>query len=217
MASVVKNLFYKVGDFELHIPHWSFSSQGVTALTGVSGSGKTTLLKILSGLLPCPRFSWNLGGIEMSSLTPPERQLGVCFQDLRLFPHMTARENILFALQARSVSFKEKKEDFEDMMDFLGLGPSLDLFIESLSGGERKRVALARALILRPRFLFLDEPFSYLDEASKVRARKLTSDLVKKYSVPLLLVSHDSGDIDNLADEEFFLKEGRIYKTEKSL
>ena len=211
--SLIKNLFYKVGDFKLDIPEWSFSDKGVTGLTGVSGSGKTTVLKILCGLIPCPKLFWEFQKKNLAELPPPERHLGVCFQDLRLFPHWTARQNILFALKARGFSFWEKEKDFWEIIDFLELKKSLDLFVEDLSGGERQRTALARALILRPRLLLLDEPFSYLDEQNRERARNLTSEIIKKYSVPLLLISHDRKDIQKLASEEFYLKQGKISKT----
>ena len=210
--SLIKNLFYRVGDFQLDIPEWSFSDQGVIALTGASGSGKTTVLKILCGLLPCPDFFWSFQGENLASFSPPERRLGVCFQDLRLFPHFTAKQNILFAIKARGLNFIDRKQNFEEIIDFLELKKSLNLFVEDLSGGEKQRVALARALIVQPRFLFLDEPFSYLDESTRKKARHLSIEIVKKYSVPLLLVSHDRADIKNLADEEFYLEKGKIYK-----
>ena len=210
--SLVKNLFYKVGAFKLDIPEWSFSDKGVTGLTGASGSGKSTVLKILCGLIPCPNLFWEFRGQNLAALSPPERKLGVCFQDLRLFPHWTARQNILFAIRARGFSFLEKKRDFEEMLDFLELKKSLDLSVEDLSGGERQRVALARALILRPRLLLLDEPFSFLDESNRKRARTLSIEIIKRYSVPLLLISHDREDMKSLADEEFCLRQGKIYK-----
>ena len=213
--SLIKNLIYKVGEFELNIHEWSFLDQGVIALTGASGSGKTTILKILCGLLPCPQLFWEFQGKNLAVLTPPERRLGVCFQDLRLFPHLSAKQNIVFAIRARGFSFSDKKKDFDEIISFLELEKSLDLFIEDLSGGEKQRVALARALIVRPHFLFLDEPFSYLDETIRKKARLLTTEIVQRYSIPLLLVSHDKEDIKGLADEEFYLENGKIHKKEK--
>lgn len=210
--SEVKNLYYRVGNFELNIPHWSFKDEGISTLTGVSGSGKSTIIKILCGLIPCPSLYWEFRGQDMALLSPPERNLGVCFQDLRLFPHLSAQENILFALTARGFSLKEKQKDFEDIVNFLELKKCLDLFIEELSGGEKQRTALARALIVKPKLLFLDEPFSYLDKGNKEKARFLTKELVKQYALPLLLVSHDLEDIQALSSEQFVLEKGNIFK-----
>lgn len=210
--SLIKNLFYTIADFKLNIPEWSFSDEGLIALTGASGSGKTTIVKILCGLIPCSQLSWNLQGINLAELPPPERNLGVCFQDLRLFPHLTAKQNILFAIQAKNIPFQKVKQHFEEMMDLLELNKSLNLFSEDLSGGEKQRVALARALIVQPRFLFLDEPFSSLDETNRKKAQKLTVQIVKKYSVPAILISHNRKDIENITEEEFFLEKGQIHK-----
>ena len=211
---LVKNLFYqtKEGDFELNIPEWSFSDTKISALTGPSGGGKTTLLKILCGLLPCPGLSWSLKGKEMSQIPPPERNLSVCFQDFRLFPHLSARQNILFSARAKGLSFTEIQKDFEEMIELLQLKKCLDLSIDKLSGGEKQRVALARSLIFRPDFLFLDEPFAWLDDESRSQARRLTAALFKKRSCPLLFISHNRADIEELADEEFVLQWGRIKK-----
>ena len=210
--SVIKKLFYKIGDFALDIPEWRFPDKGITILTGVSGSGKSTVLKILCGLLPCPSLVWEFKGQNLAKLSPSERKIGMCFQDLRLFPHWTARENILFALKAQGLFLKEKKKDFEEIIDFLDLKKSIDLSINHLSGGEKQRTALARALIVCPKILFLDEPFSYLDKKARKKARHLTFEIIKKYSAPLLLVSHDQEDIKDLTDESFYLDRGKIYK-----
>ena len=211
--SLIRNLFYRVGDFALNIPEWSFPDTGITAVTGISGSGKTTALQILCGLIPCPNLYWEFQGENLAELSAPERRIGVCFQDLRLFPHWTARQNIWFAIKARGFSVSDKKEDFEEIVRLLDLSNnSLDLSINDLSGGEKQRVALARALIVKPRMLFLDEPFSYLDESNKDKARSLTLRIIKKYSTPLLLVSHDRADIEGLADKEFYLEQGKVYK-----
>ena len=210
--SLIKNLFYTVADFKLDIPEWAFPDEGVTALTGASGSGKTSLLKILCGLISCPGLIWKVQGLNLANLPPPERKLGVCFQDLRLFPHLSAKQNILYPLQAKNIPFQEAQQNFEEMIELLELKKSLNLFIEDLSGGEKQRVALARALVVPPRFLFLDEPFSSLDEAQGQKALSLTAQIVKKYSVPTLLISHSRKDVESLADREFFLEKGKIHR-----
>lgn len=210
--SLIKNLHFQNGDFCLKIPEWHLPDRGTTALTGPSGVGKTTVLKILCGLLPCPGLFWEFKGEDLAPLPPHKRQLGVCFQDLRLFPHFSVKGNILFPARIKGLRFAQIQHRFEELTDLLGLTGLLDRFVEELSGGEKQRVALARALILRPRLLFLDEPFASLDEENRQKARLLTAALVKKQAVPLLLISHDRQDIKALADQEFCLKEGEIHK-----
>ena len=210
--SLIKNLFYTVKDFELHVPEWSLSDSGITALCGPSGSGKTTIIKILSGLLPSRNLEWHFKEKNLAKLSPPERKLGVLFQDLHLFPHLSARKNILFAAKARKLSFKDVQAEFESLISFLELKEKLSLFPEQLSGGEKQRVALARALISRPQFVFLDEPFSHLDESARKKARHSTAEILKKKNVPALLVSHNAEDVKELADEVVFLKKGRLLK-----
>ncbi|MCY4513357.1 MAG: ATP-binding cassette domain-containing protein [Bdellovibrionales bacterium] len=211
--SLIKKLFYIVEGFELHIPEWSLSDSGITALCGPSGGGKTTIIKILSGLLPSKNLEWHFKGKDLATLSPPERKLGVLFQDLHLFPHLSAQKNILFAAKARKLSFKDVQSEFESLISSLELKEKLSLFPEQLSGGEKQRVALARALISRPQFVFLDEPFSHLDEKTRRRARLLTAEVLKKKNIPTLLVSHNVEDVKELADEVVFLKKGRLSKS----
>ena len=208
--SLIKNLFYSVEGFELRISKWSLPDSGMTALCGPSGSGKTTIIKILCGLLSVKNLEWHFKGNDLAKFSPPERHLGVLFQDLHLFPHLSARKNILFSAKARNLSFKSVQKEFEGLVSSLGLEEKLSRFPEQLSGGEKQRVALARALINRPQFLFLDEPFSHLDEKIRNKARTLTAKILKQRNIPALLVSHNTEDVKKLADKIFFLKNGRL-------
>jgi len=187
----VKNLFYRQGNFNLNIPYKQFPEKGIILLTGSSGSGKSTFLNVLSGLLKCPSLVWNFKGQNLASLKPSQRGINYCFQDLRLFPVMTVKENIFFVLKAKKISFKQKEKDFEEIVDILNLKSCLNRSLEKLSGGEKQRTALARTLISPCEILFLDEPFSYLDERNQERARFLVKSYVKKHSLPLFLVSHE--------------------------
>src|SRR5271165_2213509 len=99
--SLVKGLVRDYDGFTLSIPTWEIPDQGITALWGPSGSGKTTAFRLLIGLEPCPGLSWTFAELDIAALPVPQRRLGVVFQTLELFPHMTARENILFAARAR--------------------------------------------------------------------------------------------------------------------
>ncbi|MCZ0932182.1 MAG: ATP-binding cassette domain-containing protein [Oligoflexia bacterium] len=208
--SIVKNLFYKQGELSLNIPKWSFLDEGIVVLTGESGGGKSTLLKVLCGLLPCPCLNWNFKGKNLAQFEPSCRGIGFCFQDLRLFPLMTARENILFAVKAKKLSVRDKKKDFEEVVESLGLANCLDLSIEKLSGGEKQRTALARTLIVSHSILFLDEPFSYLDSDNKNKARELVKKVTQRDKSPVLLVSHEKEEL--LAQQKFCLNQGQIHE-----
>ena len=207
--SVIHNLFYKQGELELKIPEWSFLDQGIVVLNGVSGSGKSTLLNILCGLLPCTQLSWSFKNNQLDKLEPSHRGIGFCFQDLRLFPLMTAKENILFALKASKRSFDKNKKYFEEIIESLTLKDCLDLSIEKLSGGEKQRTALARTLIVPHSILFLDEPFSYLDVENKDKARKLVKNISLRNKSLVLLVSHEE---EPFAEQKFSLNQGQIQK-----
>ena len=205
---IVKNLSYKQGKLSLNIPEWKLLNEGIVVLTGESGSGKSTLLNLLCGLLPCPLLSWEFKGKNLARFEPSDRGIGFCFQDLRLFPLMTAKENILFAVKARKLSMKEKKKDFEEIVESLALTTCLDLSIEKLSGGEKQRTALARTLVVSHQILFLDEPFSYLDSENKNKARKLVKKISQRNQALTLLVSHEMKE--PLAQRQFCLKQGEI-------
>ena len=208
--SSVKNLKRDYGDFCVDIPEWELSDKGITCLSGPSGSGKTTVFRLLLGLEPCPDLQWIYQGQDLARLSPPDRKIGVVFQSLELFPHMSALGNIQFAADVRGI----KGEDFKNKLEMLGATLSLmnllDRKAEKLSGGEQQRVALARALIGGPRWLFLDEPFTSLDIDLKNEARNLVRKLVDQLQVPTLLVTHDPEDIRVLSDHVVKIQSGKL-------
>ena len=108
--NTIQNLFYQQGDFCLKIPKLDLPTKGILLLTGPSGSGKSTFLNVLAGLLECPQMTWSFKNRILTQVAPPEKGINYCFQDLRLFPLMTAKENILFALKAKKIPFKEKQK-----------------------------------------------------------------------------------------------------------
>lgn len=214
--SLIANLNYNYDDFKISIPQWEIQDQGITVLWGASGSGKTTLLRILIGLEAAPSFQWEMqteqGPINLASLKVPERRLGVVFQTLDLFPHMTARENIIFAGESRKIAFDEIKRKIKSYSEILHMDSFLDREAQKLSGGEKQRTALSRALIGRPRMLLLDEPFSALDESLKNESRQLLKKIVLEEKIPVLMVTHDQRDVDVLANEVFILENGSLVK-----
>jgi ABC-type sulfate/molybdate transport systems ATPase subunit len=208
--SHVKGLIRDYEGFKVNIPSWEIADRGITALWGPSGSGKTSVFRLLIGLEPCPTLEWKFGDEDLAKLPVPERRLGVVFQSLELFPHMTAEENILFAARSRQLDPAEADARLKELTADLRLGPCIKRSAALLSGGEAQRVALARAVIAKPRFLFLDEPFSALDNELKTEARVLVRKVIVKLSIPTLLITHDENDLQTLAQTVVKIRDGRL-------
>ncbi|GIL16769.1 MAG: hypothetical protein BroJett040_05200 [Oligoflexia bacterium] len=210
--SVVRNLKYNYGDFVIDIPEMEIPDQGVTVLCGPSGSGKSSVLRLLMGLDVSLTLQWHFQNIDLAQLAVPDRRIGIVFQSYELFPHLTAKENIVFAGQARKIPKDRIKSHLQSWSEMLQLGPFLDRRAELLSGGEKQRVALARALMSEPRILFLDEPFSALDENLRDEARELVKRVVHHEKIPALLITHDERDIESLALKVIRIQNGKILK-----
>lgn len=209
--SWVRNLKHDYGDFQIDIPEWEILDSGVTALWGPSGSGKTSVFRLLLGLdRPQAGFSWEFDKIDLAQLPTPERRLGVVFQTLDLFPHMSARENIEFAARARKVPERDFHPHLEELVSVLALESCLDRRAAVLSGGEKQRVALARALIGRPRILFLDEPFSALDADLRYEARALVKRVIEREKIPTVLITHDRQDLEAFDGKVTEIRAGRL-------
>lgn len=208
--SLVENMVRSYEGFELSIPRWEIPDHGITALSGPSGAGKTTVFRMLMGLEECPGLKWTFKGEDLAQLPTPDRRLGVVFQTLELFPHMTAEENILFAARARRMDKAETAERMKALAQDLRMQGYLNRKAAVLSGGEAQRVALARAVIAKPRFLFLDEPFSSLDAELRADARAMVKRVIEHFEVPTLLITHDQQDLDALANAIVRIRDGRL-------
>jgi putative thiamine transport system ATP-binding protein len=182
-------------DLHLHIAPGT-----VHTLMGDSGSGKSSVLAAVCGTLD-PALRWEgeirLNGQRLDTLPTRARRVGILFQEDLLFSHMTVRENLLFAVPAgpqaaREALAAQALADVE-MAAFLQANPA------TLSGGQRARVSLARALLAQPQALLLDEPFSKLDASLRQRMRDLVFGLVQQRQIPALLVTHDAADVANPA------------------
>ena len=184
-------------------------------LFGPSGCGKTTVLRLLAGLeIPeqgSIRIESRLVASAGKNLIPPEnRDLGMVFQDLALWPHMTVQENLAFGLNARGVQKHEAKVRVREMLHRVGLEHRIDAKPHQLSGGEQQRVALARGLVSRPSILLMDEPLSSLDDERK---RTIASDLLglqSQLGFTLVYVTHDQAETDLLASRVCQMRDGRV-------
>ncbi len=142
------------------------------ALLGPSGCGKTTLLRIIAGFEQPDNGTVRLEGNDITHLPPGERAIGMVFQNYALFPHLTLFENVAFGLRARSVPATEIRKRVEEALNRVALSGKGLRRVTELSGGEQQRVAVARALVLRPRVLLFDEPLSNLDVALRATTRE---------------------------------------------
>jgi sulfate transport system ATP-binding protein/putative spermidine/putrescine transport system ATP-binding protein len=209
-VSLVENLFKNYGDFKIDIPSWEILDEGVTVLWGPSGSGKTSVFRLLIGLESAVNFKWTFQDYDLAKLAVPQRRLGVVFQTLDLFPHMTAEENILFAARAREIPEAQAHEKLRELAQVLQMNSFLNRPVRVLSGGEKQRVAIARALSGNPRLLLLDEPFSALDQELRHESRDLISRVIRKEKIPTLLVTHDPLDVEVLANKVSTIRQGQI-------
>jgi putative thiamine transport system ATP-binding protein len=168
----------------------------VLAVMGASGSGKSSLLAWIAGTLEAPfeaSGELRLDGTNLAALPIQQRRIGLLFQDDLLFPHMSVRDNLLFALPAGERA--KRVAAAEAALAEAGLAGFGDRLPSSLSGGQRSRVSLLRALLAEPRALLLDEPFSKLDTALRAQMREFTFTTLRERRVPVVLVTHDEADI----------------------
>ena len=188
------------------------ASHGITVLWGASGSGKTTLLQCLAGLLrpeagriACREAVW-FDAERGVCLAPERRRLGYVFQDVRLFPHLSVRSNILFGRRFRGPS----GVSFEDVVALLGLGRLLHRTPSDLSGGEKQRVAVGRALLACPELLLMDEPLTGLDRGKREEIMAYVKAIPERFGVPILYVTHSDAERRFLADRVLNLEDGKL-------
>ena len=184
-------------------------------LFGPSGCGKTTVLRLLAGLDVPEKGDIRIDGRVVASsgknLVPPEkRDLGMMFQDLALWPHMTVQQNLMFGLNARRVQKHEAKVRVRDMLRRVGLEHRNNAKPHQLSGGEQQRGALARALVSRPSILLMDEPLSSLDDERKRAIASDLLDLQSQLGFTLIYVTHDRAETDLLASRVCQMRDGRV-------
>ncbi len=203
---------HRLGAFTLEV---RFTSQGrLTAFFGPSGSGKTSLVNVIGGLIRPDR-----GRIAVDATTLTDtasgifvpmhrRRIGYVFQEGRLFPHLTVRQNLMFGRWFTPP--QERKVELETVLDLLGIGHLLHRRPGGLSGGEKQRVAIGRALLASPRLLLMDEPLAALDEERKAEILPFIERLRDEANIPIIYVSHSLAEVSRLANSVVVLHNGRV-------
>jgi molybdate transport system ATP-binding protein len=208
MTLIVRDLVLPLADFTLDVS--MKTSRGATALYGPSGAGKTTLLELIAGIRR-PRS----GRIEMDGrvvcddgvwIPPRHRRVGYVPQDDALFPHLSVRQNVFYGAGHGAAG----SENAGDVIEVLEIGTLFDRRVQRLSGGERKRVALARALLTRPDLLLLDEPLAGVDLALRDRVLEYLVRVRDELPVPTIYVTHHMQEVEAICEEIVVLERGRV-------
>ncbi|MHA7967894.1 ABC transporter ATP-binding protein [Rhizobium sp. CAU 1783] len=197
--------FTAVDQAQLSVPEGRF-----VCLLGPSGCGKTTLLRMIAGLEQPTGGSIVLDGADITEVPTHKRNLGMVFQSLALFPHLTVGENIAYPLRIRGIGREAQVKRVEELLAMIHLPGYADRPVTKLSGGQRQRVAIARALAISPKLFLLDEPLSALDaklrEAMQVELRKLQQQL----GITTIVVTHDQREAMTMADTVVVMNGGKI-------
>lgn len=205
-----KTLHTAEGEMQLHV-NATIEGGKFISLYGASGTGKTSLLRMLAGFMkPDDGFIRVNGTVwydasQRYNVAPQQRKIGFVFQDYALFPNMSVRENISFALDKN-----DSQKIVDEMLELTGLSSLAARRIQTLSGGQQQRVALARALAKKPSILLLDEPLSAIDNAMRVQLQETLLELHKRFALTTILVSHDEKEIIRLSDLVIHLEQGRF-------
>ncbi|ROR13498.1 ABC transporter ATP-binding protein [Erwinia sp. JUb26] len=182
----------------------------LVTLLGPSGCGKTTTLRLLAGLEHPTSGRILIGGKDVTNLPANERDVAMVFQSYALFPHMSALDNIMYGLQSSGISKREVQDRAREGLKLVGLESQGQRLPSELSGGQQQRIAVARALVLEPQVLLLDEPLSNLDERLRRRVRTDIRDLQQRLGFTAVYVTHDQEEALAVSDKIIVMKEGNI-------
>lgn len=208
------NIKLRRDDFSIEV-EFTIPDKGVLGIFGHSGSGKTTLLRCLAGLEKSVEGSIVINNetwlSDKKSMTTQQRNIGYVFQENRLFPHLTVGKNLNYG--ARRSARKNKTDaavDREHLIELLNISQLLDRYPRQLSGGEKQRVAIGRALLKNPRLILLDEPLASLDEQRKQEILPFLDKLHDELNIPMLYVSHSIEEVSRLCDHMLIMHQGNI-------
>ena len=207
---LIQNLCVQRGTFTLEVEQLAIEAGTVFAILGSTGSGKTVLLESIAGSFHIDDGWIQVDGRFVDEVPVQDRHLGILYQDHALFPHMTVYENIAYGLKMRHVPKAEIEQRVTDMMELLSITHVRSSLPGVISGGESQRTALARALVLNPRVLLLDEPFSALDPVTKERMYQTLKDIHERFDCTIVFVTHDFNEARTLADTVGVVLNGKL-------
>ncbi|MDO5755509.1 MAG: ATP-binding cassette domain-containing protein [Tissierellia bacterium] len=204
----IHNYEIRLGEHHFRCDDFHLSPGERLGIMGPSGSGKTVFLESIAGRFPLQRGKISLEGIDITNHPPENRHLSMVYQDYCLFPFLNVRENILFP--SRFKTFKHAEKRCEELLHMLQLKPLENREIAHLSGGEKQRIALARAVLIRPKLLLLDEPLSSLDSGIKKIAFQYLLDFIKKEQITSIMVTHDVKEAHQFGDSCVAINQGKF-------
>lgn len=206
----IEGLCVRRGAFELLVDRLSIEPREVFSILGETGAGKTVLLEAIAGAFPIDEGAILLDGKNVESLPIQQRHLGIVYQDYALFPHMTVRDNIGYGLRMNGCPADELRRRVDAQLELFSIEHIADRLPGIISGGESQRTALARALVLEPDILLLDEPFSALDPATKARMYDTMRSVHDRFDCTIVFVTHDFTEAATLADRVGVVLGGRL-------
>ena len=206
----IKNLSIRLPGFAIEKVSLTIEEGEFFILLGPTGAGKSLIIEALAGLIPIASGSLHLHGDEITHLPPEKRHLSIVYQDGALFPHLTVEANIAFGLRYMQKKGADPKKQVHHLMDRLGITHLRHRKPTTLSGGEKQRTALARALAIEPKILLLDEPLSALDPITRSEMVSLLKELHQERSMTCLMVTHDFSEAQLLGQSMAVIHDGRI-------
>lgn len=209
----LSDLSIRLPDFDVDRVSLAIDAGEFFVILGPTGAGKSLILEAIAGLVPVTSGTIRLHGKEITHLPPEKRDLAIVYQDGALFPHLTVEENIAFGLRYTQKKVTHPRRHVHDLMDRLGIGHLQKKHPATLSGGEKQRAALARALAVTPQLLLLDEPLSALDPATRNDIAALLRDLHRETQMTCLMVTHDFAEARHLGHAMAVIRNGRIEQT----
>jgi len=206
----IRNLYVELGDFTLKNASLDVEDGEYMVVVGPSGAGKTVLLESIAGLFPLTQGEIWLRGNAVTFLKPEQRHVSIVYQDHALFPHLSVRENIIFGLRMRKTSPEQIQDALSRVVDLFRISSLLHRKPTTLSGGERQKVALARALCVSPDVLLLDEPLSSLDPHTREEIEGELQRLHRAFQVTTLHVTHNFEEAITLGERIAVIGEGEV-------